>query len=280
MTAADGNGAQAKPRVTSSDIVAGLRALGIHEGDRMFVHSSLSAFGHVDGGAEAVCDALVETVGPEGTVAVPTFTWGKNHGAEFVEFDVRNDPTEDGKIPETFRQRPNAIRSDHVCHSVAAIGADAAQVMGDGVHPFAWGSSMYRTYEMDFWYVMLGCGFGSCTALHTVEELAQAPYRHYRHFQGSTVIRADGTRVPSRAVEFLKIPPYDYDFAKMGPVFEKRGILRTTTVGNATIINAKARDIIDIGLELIKADPAVFLTDASREYFAKRVAPPEPPVEA
>ena len=61
-----------RPIVAPNDITSALRELGIRRGDRMFVHSSLSAFGHVNGGAEAVVDALLETVAPGGTVAVPT----------------------------------------------------------------------------------------------------------------------------------------------------------------------------------------------------------------
>ncbi|MBN1347037.1 MAG: AAC(3) family N-acetyltransferase [Phycisphaerae bacterium] len=258
-----------KPTVTRDDIIAGLRALGINQGHRMFVHSSLSAFGHVIGGADAVVDALIETVGPAGTAAVPTFTWRANHNADTVVFDVRQTPTELGIVPETFRRRPEALRDEHVCHSIAAIGADASAVTGDGVRPFAWGSGMYRLYEMDFWYVFLGCGFNSCTALHTCEELMQVPYRAYRDFRGSTVIRADGTAAPSKSIEFLCRPPYHSDLAKMAPVFEQQGILRTTRVSHARIVAAKARDIVDIGTRMLEADIGAFLGDDCRELFER-----------
>jgi len=256
------------PRVAQSDIRSGLYALGIRPGDRVFVHSSLSAFGNVEGGAEAACDALVEAVGPDGTVAVPAFTWGGYHDRETVVFDVRNDPCEVGVVPETFRRRFEAVRSEHVCHSIAAIGADAQDVMGDGVRPFAEGSSMYRLYELDFWYLFLGCGFGCCTALHTVEELAQVPYRYYRHFEGSTVVRADGSVVPARSVEFLRRSPYHNDFGKMKAAYQEAGVLQAGAVGNARILCAKMRDIVDVGLRLIREDPGCLLTEDSRGYLA------------
>jgi len=261
-----------KPVVTKHDIAAGLSTLGIRRGDRLFAHSSLSAFGHVDGGAQAVCDALLDAVGPQGTAAVPTFTWGTNHDKEVVVFDVRHDVSEVGQIPETFRQRPDAIRSEHVCHSIAVIGPDAPEVIGDGVRPFAWGSGMYRLYELDFWYVFLGCGFGSCTALHTVEELMQVPYRHYRDFNGSTVIRADGSVVPAKSLEFLRHGPYDNDFPKMQAIFENQGILRTTTVGNARIVCAKTRDIVDAGVRLLEQDIGYLLSEQARRHLARHTA--------
>ena len=60
--------------LTRKDIVKGLRALPINPGDILLVHSSLKSFGRVEGGADAVIDALLETVGAEGTVMVPTIT--------------------------------------------------------------------------------------------------------------------------------------------------------------------------------------------------------------
>lgn len=254
--------------VHASDIVEGLRTLGVRSGDNLFAHSSLSAFGYVDGGAEAVCDAVEEAVGPEGTVAVPTFTWRMNHDKEIVLFDVRRDPTENGLIPETFRKRPEALRCDHVCHSLAATGRRVEEMMGDGIHSFGKGSSMYRLYELDFWYVFMGCGFNSCTALHTVEELMQAPYRYYRHFKGSTVIRADGSRVPSQSIEFLLYHPYNNDFGKMEAVFDNAGLLRTAHVGHSRFIAAKARHIVDLGVELLKNDIGYLLREESRKYLA------------
>ncbi len=254
--------------VRKKDIVAGLAALGIRAGDGLFAHTSLSAFGWVDGGAESVGDAMLEAVGPEGTVAVPTFTWEMYHDKEEVEFDVRRDPTEDGLIPETFRKRPDALRSEHVCHSVAAAGKRAGDMMGDGIHPFAEGSSLYQAYALDFWYVFMGCDFNVCSALHIVEELLGVPYRYYRHFRGSTIIRADGSFAHSKAVEFLRYLPYVSDFEKMEAVCDHAGLLRRVRVGNSCVMAAKTRSIVDLGLELVVNDPGYLLREASRRHLA------------
>ncbi len=62
------------PVVTKSDMVAGLRSVGLSRGQHVIVHSSLSRFGRVEGGAETVIAALKEIITPEGTVVMPTFT--------------------------------------------------------------------------------------------------------------------------------------------------------------------------------------------------------------
>jgi aminoglycoside N3'-acetyltransferase len=58
--------------VTKEELKRGLRKLGLKEGDTVGVHSSLSSFGYVEGGADAVIDALLEVVGEEGTIVMPT----------------------------------------------------------------------------------------------------------------------------------------------------------------------------------------------------------------
>lgn len=251
-------------RVTRTDIARGLDALGIRPGESVYVHSSLSAFGHVCGGADTVIDALLDAVGAQGTVVMPTFTWQRNHAQPVLVFDVANDPSETGRITEVFRRRPGVLRNEHVCHSTAAFGPAAGHVTGGNVHPFAFDASLYRCYELNSWYVLLGCGFSSATALHTAEEIVQVPYRHYRDFKGSEVIRPDGIRVPAVSVEFLRNPSYVNDFAKMDAVFERDGLLRHARVGNARLTSARIREVVDLGVQYLKQDIGYLLDEPSR----------------
>jgi len=253
--------------VTKRDLVAGLRSIGIGECANFFVHSSMRAFGHVEGGAETVCDALLEAAGSQGTVAVPTFTWKQNIDQEFVQFDLRRDPCETGAIPEAFRRRPGALRSGHVCHSVAAIGPLAPALMGDGVRAFGPGSSMHQLYELDFQYVFLGIGFEVCTALHIAEELVQVPYRRYRHYCGSSVLLPDGRIIPSRAIEYCRLRPYHNDFGLMEPVYRKAGVLRIGQIGQARVMCAQTRDIVNIAVDLLNKDIGALLSGESRRYL-------------
>ena len=92
------------------------RSLGLGQGDIVFVHSSLSSIGYVEGGADTVVDALLGVLSQEGTLAVPTFT--DSDGG--VLFDPVADRSGMGRISETVRTRPQALRSVHMYHSVAA----------------------------------------------------------------------------------------------------------------------------------------------------------------
>lgn len=254
-----------KPIVRKGDIVDALRRLGVRRGDVLFAHSSLSAFGWVEGGADAVADALLEAVGEEGTVALPTFSWGDFHKQGRVVFDLCRTPSECGRITEVFRKRPGAMRSQHVCHSVAAIGPRAQDIMGDGVLSFGPGGSLHQLYLLDSWYLLLGVNFNSCTALHMVEEAVQAPYRYYRDFAGSAVVLPDGERVPAKSREFLRKPGFGNDFSRVEGLLEEAGALRACRVGAARIVNAKMRDIVDTVQRRVEEDPGFLLNEESRK---------------
>ena len=259
-----------KGHVRKEDIKEGLKSVGLHEGDVVLVHSSLSSFGYVEGGADAVIDALLETVGSTGTVVVPTFCGDPVEmeiGVKTV-FDVANSPVGKsiGIIPEVFRKRKGAMRSQHICHSVAAIGPQAEYLMGEGVSAYGPNSSFDRLYELDSWNLFLGYGFNSCTALHMPEEHLKVPFREYRDFKDCTVILPDGTQIPCRSVEFQRGPlVHDgYDLGKMDKVLAEEGILRICMVGEAKIVNAKLRDVYQATLKYLRQDPGFLLTPEAR----------------
>ena len=64
---------RSEPHVTRERLAADLRALGITEGDVLFVHSSLKSLGFVEGGAESVLGALRDAVGASGSLLLPAY---------------------------------------------------------------------------------------------------------------------------------------------------------------------------------------------------------------
>ncbi len=244
-----------RPHVTQADIETGLKELGVSPGDVVFAHSSLSAFGYVEGGADAVIDALLAAVGPEGTVVLPTFTWAAFHDQHGVVFDVLNTPCETGRIPETFRRRAGVKRGIHICHSMAAFGARADEALGDGVSPFGKGSAFDHLYRLDAWNLFLGVTMSCCTAAHSAEELVQVPYRAYRDFKDCAVVLPDGRRIPSPSVEFMRQNDWKNDFAKLEGILARAGLLRSCQIGAARCLNARLRDIVDLASRMLRENP-------------------------
>ena len=113
------------------EIAEELKRLGLERNDVVMVHCSLKSMGYVCGGAQAVIEALIDVVGPDGTIMMPTQSWKNLDPEEGVHWDVdksdwqkirdnwpaydkRITPTNTmGAVAEMFRSWPGSIRSDH-----------------------------------------------------------------------------------------------------------------------------------------------------------------------
>ena len=164
--------------VTRSDIRASLAAAGIRAGDTLLVHSSLKSMGYVEGGADAVIDALLETLGDDGTLVMPTLSQ-KDFIHAYRDWSLDR-PSDVGFITETFRLRPASLRSDQATHSVAAQGKLAAWLVRDhglygkrlgafGDTPFAVCSPWQKLYDLNAKVLFLGVTMRSNTCKHLIE---------------------------------------------------------------------------------------------------------------
>lgn len=137
-----------------------LDRVGLTSGRAVLVHSSLSQVGHVQGGATAVIDALLDIVSPGGTVLFPALTGKETDGPQHAPtMDVRSTPCWTGQIPETARLRHAAWRSVHPTHSVVALGAAAEHSVAGHQHsvtPCDQYSPYFRLIEEDGLILLLG----------------------------------------------------------------------------------------------------------------------------
>ena len=61
--------------ILKEEIVLKLRGVGLEKGDAVMVHTSLKRMGYICGGAQTVIEALMEVVGENGTIMMPTQSW-------------------------------------------------------------------------------------------------------------------------------------------------------------------------------------------------------------
>lgn len=235
--------------VTKAEIEAGLRELGLRPGDTVVVHSSLKSFGEVDGGADTVVDALLEVLGDQGTLLVPTFNFGSGI------FDHPTTPSVVGKITETVRARPNAVRSKHPTHSVTAIGrlAEAITEGHEKVDPFAKGSALYKALQVDAKILQLGVTHTSNSMIHVAEEIAKVPYLERQ--------RNIGIQKPNGSVvrKWVRMPGCSYGFNVVDELLREQSAISEVTIGNCKARLMAARTLIDVSVELLKSDPAALL---------------------
>ncbi len=245
--------------VTMADITADLRDLGVEAGETLLVHSSLSALGWVSGGAQAVIEALLEVVGPTGTLVMPAHTGQYTDPAEWenppipdgwVEtvretrpaFDPERTPSRGvGAIPETYRTYPGVRRSDHPIYSFAARGANADRIGGS--HPDDYGlgpeSPLGAIYDLGGKVLLLGTTYETNTSLHLAEHLADVDSVERSR---RAPIQQHGERV---VIEYRDIKLDVSDFATLGADFEARVGSARGTVGAAEVRLVDQRALVE-----------------------------------
>jgi aminoglycoside 3-N-acetyltransferase len=247
--------------ITQAQLSTEFAALGVPGGGQVLVHSSLRSLGQVEGGADAVIDALLAVLGPQGTLLVPTLTGSEALSAQNPpQFDPTHTPCWTGIIPETLRKRPGAVRSLHPTHSAAAIGAEAQALLAGhtfSVTPCDELSPYGELARRDDGYILLiGVTHESNTTFHHVEEMAGLPYHMQEGFAAATVV-VDG-KLQTRHVMLHKYGPQRH-FDVMEPLLLEQGIQRTGRVGEATVRLVHAPGLVRAALRAVAADPTILL---------------------
>ncbi|CAF4006534.1 unnamed protein product [Rotaria sordida] len=117
-----------------------LQKLGVSSGMTLLVHCSLSKIGWICGGPVTVIQVLLDLLGPEGTLIMPSHTSDNSDPKYWVNPPVPSEwldvirksmppyqpdiaPTRYmGILAETFRKWPCVLRSEHPQHSMMALG--------------------------------------------------------------------------------------------------------------------------------------------------------------
>lgn len=256
--------------VTRADALRSLRDLGLVEGDVVLVHSALRPFGQVDGGPGAIVDALLDAIGPSGTLVAPAFTF-RHEAVDHPRIDPANDASEMGAISETVRTRPGALRSTAYRHSFSAIGTHARTVTQTDpeLSVFDLRSTFGRLLALDAKIALLGLTYVSCTSFHFGEYLVQIPDRHVVRREVS-LQAADGSVRETAMLDYQPRPTddgreyeHEHDFDRAGARLEQAGLVQIGSIGNAVVRVFAMRDLIHLLLDAYGLEPDVFYLDPS-----------------
>lgn len=178
--------------VTRADVAAALDDLGL-AGRPVCVHSSLSSFGWLDGGADAVIDAALAA---DCTLMVPAHAWaafsvrpapdqwwerngahhaflpapGHNRATRYTTRSTAIDKAM-GVIPAAVVRRRDRARGDHPLMSFAAVGSLANELVS-GQRPDRAFAPVERLVSLGGAFVLMGVGLERLTLLHYAEQLA------------------------------------------------------------------------------------------------------------
>ncbi len=239
---------------TKEEIVGDLIKIGVEKGDTVLVHSSLSSIGYVPGGAETLVDALLESVGEDGTIVAPTITGRISDSPENPPSYSKDKPCWTGVVPETLRKRGEAYRSRHPTHSVAAIGEMARRIIEgheEAETPCGKGTPYFKIAELGGKILFIGASLESNTCFHTVEELAKL-YYHLQPEPACCKIKMDGDFVEKRF--FLHAYGTPRAFEEKEKELVEQGVARISSIGRARSILIDARKMIEFTLGRIEDD--------------------------
>lgn len=246
--------------LTKEDLIHHFTSCGLTKGQTIFVHCSLSKLGFVVGGAETLIRSLLDIVGEEGTLMMPSQTW-KNldpstgvHWEEPVEwwpiirehwpaYDKEITPAIGmGAVAEMFRKWPGACRSDHPARSIAAVGKHAAFITEnhDLSNIFGEGSPLDKLYQLNGFILLIGVGHDKNTSLHLAETRAEFPSKET--VQESSAIMVDSTRT---WVTYETLAVDDSDFVQLGEEYEKEIKLKIHQIGDAEVRLLEQRPLVD-----------------------------------
>ncbi|WP_303657558.1 aminoglycoside N(3)-acetyltransferase [Haladaptatus caseinilyticus] len=255
---------QSDEPITTERIETDLRTLGVSVGGTVLVHSSLSALGWVSGGAPAVVDALRSVISEDGTLVMPTHTglsdpegwqnppvpddWEDEIRATMTPYRPEITPTRGmGAIPETFRNYPDVVRSEHPQVSFAAWGKDAEPIVADHEYDFGLGenSPLSDVYDRNGTVLLLGAGHDSNTSLHLAEH--RGDYEKETVPDGAPVMK-DGER---KWIQLTELGLEDDDFERVGEAFEREHpeAVARGQVGNAETTAMSQRKLVDFASE-------------------------------
>ncbi|MDI6773778.1 MAG: AAC(3) family N-acetyltransferase [Verrucomicrobiota bacterium] len=262
--------------ITKESIRDALEKLGISRGDCVVMHSNLQSLARPrclarlpNCGADALIDAFLDLLGPEGILCVPTFTktFANPISGPYGEiFDPDTTPSRVGSITNAVLKRKQRARSLHPTHSWAAIGRDAAAFVEghERASTFGRNSVCGRMYDWDSKIVWFGTTGTTNTSTHFAEDWLDLP-----NMTSETALVKDGGGFRKVTVYRCPSGPRDFykDGCKLDGLMAKWGIQTTGKAHEATVAVMRHRVFMNHLLRAMIEDPCLLLADGEDDAY-------------
>ena len=243
--------------IGKEQIEVDLRKIGIAEGDHVAVALSFKSIGHVRGGPDAFINALLNVVGPKGTIMMNTHT--RSFPISEIDpnftFDFRSTPPLTGLVPTTLMNRRDSIRSRHPICSIAAIGKLSEYLTKDHDEY----SSPYRPFEK---LALVG---GKYLSIGIDGQLVVVRHESQRRAGLFIVPMLRGVRYKTLKGDirlfFWTSPPCARNLSKLNPKLKAMGALRQGKIGMATAVVGSVSQLLDFMSSTLGKKPALNLCD-------------------
>jgi aminoglycoside 3-N-acetyltransferase len=256
--------------ITSGQLQKAFMGLGITKGDHVALGMSFKSIGWVDGGPESFVESLLDVVGPGGTIMIPTFTpyyplfMVKYHKVPFLRnmvtvFRKEETPSYAGIIPEYIRNDPRAIRSNHPTNSYAAIGHEAAYLLGDHDYNSLAYSPYSRLADINGKLLTIGLGYRFVGIRHEAQYKAGL-LNHVPLNVGALFYDESG-----RTSIFIRKDPGGCGkrLSEMISDLREAGIVTEGTIGKAQAVVIPVKESLDIMTNLLERNPENYLCEST-----------------
>jgi aminoglycoside N3'-acetyltransferase len=239
--------------ITREEIVKDLKQMGLKAGMAVEVHSSLSSMGYVQNGPATVIQALIDVVGKGGALIMSAYPvtlpiWPtEEEKAKGIICKVRfmdendNSKTGMGAISDAFRRWPGTCLGKGM-HRVCAWGKDAR------LHAQGYDYLL----SIDGWVLLIGVDIHSCSAMHIAETKVSLPQDIKDYFELPEDIRH---QYPPKKWHIQYHDPPEDGWEKIQEEAVRRGLIVQAKIGQAKCFFFRAKPVVDIYEERLRADP-------------------------
>jgi len=243
--------------IDEKDLVDGFKKLS---GDFVLVHSSFKSLGEVDGGPQVVIDALLECIGKNGTLLMPTYNWDFSDGVN-NSYDVLNTPSKTGILNEIVRKNPHSKRTMDPVYSFAILGK-----LRDGLYDLTYESSygkdsmFAKLRELKGKIMVIGVENYNrwMTFFHHCEEMSNVNYRYLKTFHGN-ITGYDRKTIPGKIAFYVRNLEMgaQTELNKMGKILEDKKIIKMQKIGNSIAKFMDANEVYARTLKEISNNPYI-----------------------
>ena len=244
--------------------------LGVR-GNHIVVHTNEAALGPVDGGAAAVCAALLDAVGEGGTVLMPAFTYpdtlsDASDRAHRTPDGVAVSPSRIvfhpdlpvhaavGPVAEAFRHVPGVLRSNHPSHSFCAWGRQARDVLSTQRDNNPLGP-LKKLNVLQGQVLLLGAGLDAATVVHLAQEKVEA----VSYLRRRTAQRLNAAGYAERVV-LDNLPGCSAAFVRLEDLLEPSKV-RSVALPNGVARRIPVRYLVRLADVLLERDPRALVCD-------------------
>lgn len=243
--------------IGKEEIMEILEDIGVFKGMILYVDANINNIPYTIGGIQTWISCLMEKVGFEGTIIMPSFTMQHLDPSTLKEvsrdlyprvrtsinpYDKKlSKVSEEGNFAEVFLKYESVYRSSHPVYSFAAWGKYAKMICEKHPLHFALSkqSPLGKIYELGAFVLLIGKTYSSCSALHLS-----------RYMDKSALVKVNTAAIQMRTKmqwkAMLEVDLSNAEYQVIGELLEKNGVVNTQDLRSGEVKLFSLREIIQL----------------------------------